>query len=138
VQNVRLINAALLILFWRDTCAGSPHDQRIADTTPSPLPAGSPLLQDLGLLALTLPQVAVIMPTKTPRGRALTRTQNAAKRRSARRRVRIEHVHSRVKRCRMVPETTRLRKAGVRGLLMAVCWALHNFRVRCTPWHPMV
>jgi hypothetical protein len=31
-----------------------------------------------------------------------------------------------------------LRKAGVRDLLMEVCCALHNFRVRLTPWQPMV
>jgi hypothetical protein len=94
------------------------------------LPAGSQLLQDLGFLACTLPQVAVIMPTKTPRGRALTRTQNAAKRRIARRRGRLEHVNSRVQRGRMVYETNRLRKAGVRALLMEVCGARHTFRVR--------
>jgi hypothetical protein len=56
----------------------------------------------------------------------------------ARRRVRIEHVNRSVKRCRMVHETNRLRKAGVRDLVMEVCCALHNFRVRLTPWQPMV
>jgi DDE superfamily endonuclease len=85
-----------------------------------------------------LPQVEVLMPTKTPRGRALTRAQKAANRRIARRRVRIAHVNSRVKRCRMVHETNRLRKAGVRDLVMDVCCALHHFRVRLTPWQPMV
>ena len=97
---------------------------------PYPLPAGSRLLQDLGFLAFTLPQVEVIMPTKKPRGRALTRAQKAANRRIARRRVRIEHVNSSVKRCRIVHDTSRLRKAGVRDLVMEVCCALHNFRVR--------
>jgi hypothetical protein len=138
VKNTLLINAALMILFLRDTDAGSTHDQRIAEATPDPLPAGSRLLQDLGFLALTLPQVEVIMPTKKPRRRKLTQAQKAANRRIARRRVRIEHVNSRVKRCRMVHETNRLRKAGVRDLVMEVCCALHNFRVRLTPWQPMV
>jgi hypothetical protein len=55
------------------------------------LPAGRRSLQDLGFLAFTLPQVKVIMPTKKPRGRALTRAQKAANWRIARRRVRIEH-----------------------------------------------
>ena len=138
VKNVLLINAALIILFLSDTYAGSIHDQRIADAAPYPLPAGSRWLQDLGFLAFALPQVEVIMPPKKPRGRALTRAQKAANRRVARRRVRIEHVNSRVKRCRMVHETHRLRKAGVRDLVMEVCCALHNFRVRLTPWQPMV
>jgi hypothetical protein len=78
------------------------------------------------------------MPTRQPRGRALTRRQKAANRRIVRRRVRIEHVNSRVKRCRMVHDTCRLRKAGVRDLIMEVCGALHNFRVRLTPWPLMV
>jgi hypothetical protein len=138
VKNVLLINAALMILFLSDTHAGSPHDKRIAEATPYSLPAGSRLLQDLGFLAFTLPQVEVLMPTKQPRSRALTRAQKAANRRIARRRVRIEHVNSRVKRCRMVHETNRLRKVGVRDVVMEVCCALHHVRVRLTPWQPMV
>jgi DDE superfamily endonuclease len=110
----------------------------LRDTTLYPLPAGRRLLQDLGFLAFALDQVEIIMPTRKPCGRALTRSQKAANRRIARRRVRIEHINSRVKRCRMVHDTCRLRKAGVRDLIMEVCCALHNFRVRLTPWQPMV
>ncbi len=110
----------------------------MADATPYPLPPGSRLLQDLGFLAFTLDQVEIIMPTRKPRGRALTRVQKTANRRIARRRVRLEHVNSSVKRCRIVHDTSRLRKAGVRDGIMEVCCALHNFRVRLTPWQPMV
>jgi hypothetical protein len=138
VKNVLLVNAALTILFLSETYAGSTHDKRIAEATPYPLPAGSRLLQDLGFLAFTLDQVEVIMPTRKPRGRGLTRAPTAMNRRIARRRVRIEHVNSSVKRCRIVHDTSRLRKAGVHDLLMEVCCALHNFRVRLTPWQPMV
>jgi hypothetical protein len=116
VKKVLLSDAALMILFLSDTYAGSTHDKRMADATPSPLPPGSQWLQDLGFLAFTLDHVEIIMPTKKPRGRALTRAQKAANRRMARRRVRIEHVNSRVKRCRIVHDTSRLRKAGVRPL----------------------
>ena len=138
MKNVLLINAALMMLLLSDTYAGSTHDKRMAEATPYPWPVGSRWLQDLGFLAFTLPQVEMIMPTKKPRGQTLTRAQKAANRRIARRRVRIEHVNSRVKRCRMVHETNRLRKAGVRDLIMEVCCALHNFRVRLTPGQPMV
>jgi hypothetical protein len=127
---VLLINAALMILFLSETYAGRTHDTRIADATPDPLPAGSRWLQDLGFRAFTLDQVEMIMPTKKPRGRALTRAQKAANRRLARRRVRLEHVNSRVKRCRIVHDICRLRKAGVRDRVLEVCGALHNFRVR--------
>ena len=138
MKHVWLIDAALTILFLSATYAGSTHDKRMADATPYPLPAGSRLLQDLGFLAFTLDHVAIIMPTKKPRGRALTRPQKAANRRIARRRVRIEHVNSRVKRCRIVHDISRLRKVGVRDLVMDSCCALHNFRVRLIPWQPMV
>jgi DDE superfamily endonuclease len=138
VKNVRRINAALTILFLRATYAGSTHDKRMAAATPYPVPAGSRLLQDLDFLACMLDHVESIMPTKKPRGRDLTRVQRAANRRIARRRVRIEHVNSRVKRYRIVHDTNRLRKASVRDLVMQVCCALHNLRVRLMPWQPMV
>ena len=54
------------------------------------------------------------------------------------RRLRIEHVNSRVKRCRIVKDRIRLWKEGVRDLVMELCCALHNFRVRLTPWQPMI
>ncbi len=31
-----------------------------------------------------------------------------------------------------------VRKEGIRDLVMELCCALHNFRVRLTPWQPMV
>jgi hypothetical protein len=54
------------------------------------------------------------------------------------RRLRIEHVNSSVKRCRIVKDRIRLWKKGVRDLIMTLCCPLHNFRVRLTPWQPMV
>src|SRR5947209_15484593 len=78
VKNVLLVNALLLILFLSDTYGGRVHDKRIADATPYPLHARSRLLQDLGFLAFTLPQVAILMPTKKPRGEELTREQQRA------------------------------------------------------------
>jgi DDE superfamily endonuclease len=138
VKHVRLSNAALTILLLRETDASSTHEKRIADATPSPVPAGRRLRPDLGFLACTLDQVEIIMPTRKPRGRKLTRAQKAANRRLARRRVRLEPGNSRSKRCRMVHEASRLRKAGVRDRVMEVCCALHHFRVRLNPWQPMV
>jgi hypothetical protein len=138
VKNVQLINAALTILLLRETYAGSTHDKRLADATPSPFPAGSRLLQALGCLAFTLDRGEIIMPTRKPRGRNLTRAQKAAHRRIARRRGRIEHVNSRIKRCRIVHDASGRRKAGVRDRVREVCCALHNFRMRVQPWQPMV
>src|SRR5712691_13348944 len=138
VKNVLLVNALLIILFLSDTYGGRTHDKPIADATPYPLPAGSRLLQDLGFLAFTLPQFAILMPTKKPRGQELTLEQQLANQALHHRRLRIEHVNSSVKRCRMVKDRIRLWKAGVRDLVMDICCALHNFRVRLTPWQPMI
>jgi hypothetical protein len=133
-----LVNALLVILFLSDTYGGRVHDKPIADATPYPLPAGSGLLQDLGFLAFTLPQVEILMPTKKPRGQELPWEEQLANQALHQRRLRIEHVNSSVKRCRVVKDRIRLWKTGIRDLLMELCCALHNFRVRLTPWQPMI
>jgi hypothetical protein len=138
VKNVLLVNALLLILFLSETAGGRLHDKRLAEATPYPLPAGSRLLQDLGFLAFTLPQVEILMPTKKPCGQELPLAQQRANQALHHRRLRIEHVNSSVKRCRIVKDRIRLWKDGVRDLVMELCCALHNFRVRLTPWQPMV
>ena len=95
-------------------------------------------MQDLGFLAFTLPEVVILMPTKKPRGEELTREQERANQALNQRRLRIEHVNSSVKRGRIVKDRIRLWEQGVRDLVMEVCCALHNFRVRLNPWLPMV
>jgi hypothetical protein len=100
-KNVLLVNALLPSLFLSDTYGGRVHEQPMAAATPSPLPAGSRLWQDLGFLAFTLPQVAILMPTKKPRGQELPLEQQQANQALHYRRLRIEPVHSRVKRCRI-------------------------------------
>jgi DDE superfamily endonuclease len=132
------VNALLTILFLSDTYGGHSHDKRIAEATPYPLPAGSRLLQDLGFLAFTLPQGAILMPTKKPRGQELPLEAQQANQALHARRLRIEHVNSSVTRCRIVKDRIRLWKQGVRDLVMELCCALHNFRVRLTPWQPMI
>ena len=78
------------------------------------------------------------MPTEKPRGQALPREQHGANQALHHRRLRIEHVNSSVKRCRIVKDRIRLWKEGVRDLVMDICCALHNFWVRLTPWQPMI
>ena len=138
MKNVLLVNVPLTILFLSDTHGGRTHEKRIAEETPYPLAAGSQLLQDLGFLAFTLPQVEILMPTKKPRGQKLTWEQHVANQALHQRRLRIEHVHSSVKRCRIVKDRIRLWKEGIRDLVMELCCALHNFRVRLTPWQLMI
>jgi hypothetical protein len=75
---------------------------------------------------------------RSPGGGELTLEQDLANQALHQRRLRIEHVNSSVKRCRMVKDRMRLWKQGVRDLVMEICCALHHFRVRLTPWQPMV
>jgi DDE superfamily endonuclease len=138
VKNILLVDAPLTILFLSETYGGRVHDKRIAEATPYPFPAGSRLLQDLGFLAFTLPHVDILMPTKKPRGEELTLEQHLANQALNQRRLRIEHVNSSIKRCRIVKDRIRLWKEGVRDLVMELCCALHNFRVRLHPWLPMI
>src|SRR5262249_5190628 len=101
-------------------------------------PAGSGLLQDLGFLAFTLPEVEILMPTKKPHSGELTLEQQLANQTLHQRRLRIAHVNSSVKRCRIVKDQIRLWKEGIRDLVMALCCALHHFRVRLNPLVPMI
>ena len=133
-----MVNALLIILFLSATHGGRVHDLRIAEATPYPLPAGSQLLQDLGFLAFTLPEVEILMPTKKPRGQELTQEQTRINQALHHRRLWIEYANGSVKRCRIMKDRIRLWKEGVCDLVMELCCALHNFRVRLTPWQPMI
>lgn len=133
-----LVNAPLIILFLSETTGGRVHDKTIVDSTPYPLPAGSRLLQDLGFVAFTLPEVEILMPLKKSRGRELTPEQQRSNQILHYRRLRIEHVNSSVKRCRIVKDRIRLWKRGIRDLVMELCCGLHNFRLRLTPWQHMI
>jgi hypothetical protein len=78
------------------------------------------------------------MRTKKPRGQELTLEQHLANQALSQRRLRIEHGNSSVKRCHIVKDRIRLWKEGVRAVVMEICCALHTFRVRRSPWQPMV
>jgi hypothetical protein len=134
VKQVLLVNALLRILCLSATDGGRTHDKPIGAATPSPVPAGRRLLQELGFLAFTLPEVGSLMPTKKPRGQELTREHQGANQALHQRRRRSEPVNRSVQRCRIVKDRIRLWKQGGRDLVMERCCALHNFRVRLNPW----
>jgi len=85
-----------------------------------------------------LPGVDILMPTRKPAGQELTVEQHVSNEALHQRRLRIEHVNSSVKRCRIVKDRLRLWKQGIRDQVMEVCCALHNLRVRLSPWQPMI
>jgi DDE superfamily endonuclease len=134
VKNVLLADGHCRIHWLSDTYEGSTHDKPIADTMPYPLPEGSELLQDLGFLGFKRDTITVTQPHKKPRGKELTKAQKDENRVIAHRRVRVEHIMSSVKRCRIVKDTVRLWKDTARDMVMAICCGLHNFRLRLNPW----
>ena len=89
-------------------------------------------------MAFTLPDVEILMPMKKPQGQRLTPDQQRVNRSLNERHLRIEHVNSSIKRCRIVKDRLRLWKHGIRDLVMELCCALHNFRARLGPWQQMI
>lgn len=138
MKNLLLIDQTLLIRFLSDTFDGHVHDKRLADANPYPLPPNSWLLQDLGFLGFTLAGVETLTPFKKPRGGSLTQEQKAFNHQLAALRVRIEHVISSVKRCRIVKDICRLHLVGARDAVMEIACSLHNFRLSLFPWQPLI
>src|SRR3954462_11883701 len=131
VKNILLVNALLIILFLSDTVG----------SMTSGLPNRTPYRPGADCC-----RISASWPSRSPRWRSSCRRRNHQARNCHRRskepthsrRLRIEHVNSSVKRCRVVKDRIRLWKQGVRDVVMEICCALHNFRVRLTPWQPMV
>jgi len=78
------------------------------------------------------------MPTKKPRSQQRSVEEQRANQALTQRRLRIEHVNSSVKRCHIVKARIRLWKQGGRDVVMEICYALHNVRVRLNPWFPLI
>ncbi len=135
VKHILLIDARCCIQFLRATYAGKWHDTSLVDAEPYRLPAGSSLYQDRGFQGLTVACVAMEQPTKKPRGGSLTAAQKAENHRIASEKMRIEHMMSSVKRCRIVKDTMRYWQDQIRDLVMAIACGLHNLRLRHRPWN---
>ena len=112
------------------TESGRMHDKKLADEYPLHLPVGSVLRQDLGFLGHHPPGVVVEMPHKKPPKGVLTFSQQLYNQMLSPLRVVIEHVHSGIKRLRMVQDKGRVRGDWFRDTVMVVACELHNLRVR--------
>jgi hypothetical protein len=109
---------------------GRVHDKRLADEYALPLPAGSVLRQDLGLLGHAPAGVGVETLHKKPPKQELTFSQRLDNHLLSPLRVGIEHAHSGIKRLRMAGDTLRLRGEWRRDTVIVVACGLHNLRVR--------
>ena len=102
----------------------------MVDLYPLCLSVGSVLRQDLGFLGHRPPGVLIEMPHKKPPKGELTFSQLLYNQLLSPLRVVIEHVHSGIKRLRMVRDKLRLRGDWFRDTVMVVACGLHNLRVR--------
>ncbi len=105
-----MINEACHVCFLSHTCEGKASDKSMAELAGYTLPSGSCLYQDKGFQGFFLQGITIFQPKKTPRGGG-------------------------VKRYRIVKDTIRLLKDGIRDTVMETCCGLHNFRLQYRPWH---
>jgi DDE superfamily endonuclease len=123
---------------WRALALGlndGEEPKKLADASGYRVPTGSVLAQDTGFPGFRLAGVALLQPTKQPRGGELSYADKVRHRLMSRIRVRIEHAIGGVKRYRMVKDKLRNWKSGCRDLVFETCCGLHNFRLNFRPWH---
>ena len=101
------------------------------------MPKGSSLLQDTGFQGFTIEDVLIIQPKKKPKGKELTQDEKDSNREISSSRVRIEHIISGVKRCRIVKDKCRNWLKGFKDRIMEIACGLHNFRLKFRPWKAM-
>jgi DDE superfamily endonuclease len=130
-----VITESCYVCFLSHTAEGKASDKSLAELADYTLPAGSCLYQDKGFQGFYLQDVTIVQPKKTPHGGELTPPEKAMNRRISSIRIRIEHAIGGVKRYRIVKDTIRLLKDGLRDAVMETCCGLHNFRLQYRPWH---
>ena len=130
MKNNTLCDDTQYLHYLSPTESGRVHDKKVADKYPLHLPAGSVLRQDLGLLGHRPSGVLVEMPHKKPPKGERTFSQLLYNQLLSPLRVVIEHVHSGIKRVRMVKDKLRVRGDWFRDTVMVVACGLHNLRVR--------
>lgn len=129
-----MIAANCQIRFLSATYEGRWHDKSLADEEAYQLPTDSILYQDLGFQGFTVASVQIRQPHKKPRGGALSPDAKTENQRLAQVRIRIEHVISGIKRCRIVKDTLRLWREHIHDSVMETCCGLHNLRLQFRPW----
>lgn len=130
MKNNTLCDDTQYLHYLSPTESGRVHDKKVADEYPLCLPPGSVLRQDLGFLGHRPLGVRVEIPHKKPPKAELTFAQCLYNRMLRALRIVIEHVHSGIKRLRMVGDKLRLRGDWFRDTVMVVACGLHNLRVR--------
>jgi hypothetical protein len=127
----------LCCYFLTPTVEGKRHDKNLADEFSYLLPSDSYLLQDTGFQGFELENIFILQPKKKPRGKELTEKEKLLNKEISKVRVRVEHVMSGIKRCRIVKDRNRNWFKGFRDQIMLIACGLHNLRLKFRPWEKM-
>lgn len=94
-------------------------------------------MQDTGFQGFELENIALLQPKKKTRGKELTDEEKLTNQAISSVRVRIEHVISGLKRCRIVKDKHRNWLKGFKDVVMEIACGLHNLRLKFRPWKSM-
>jgi len=117
------------ILWLSKTYYGSVHDKKICYLQPLKLPLGIFIYQDTGFTGHNPEGATVLMPTKKPKGRELTKEQKQQNKEISSVRIGVEHAIGGVKKYRIVKETFKCRKFDFQHKVMLIACGLHNFTI---------
>lgn len=135
MKNTFVSNESAEVLYLGYTFEGKVHDKKMIEQEELLFPDGAFVWKDLGYQGAIPGNVLCFEPHKKPKNEELTVDQKAENEIIAAIRIVVEHAIGGVKRCRIVKETIRLYDYHLRDTVLAVCTALHNFRVhKRTPY----
>lgn len=117
------------ILWISGTYNGKVHDKKICDLQPLRLPLGISIYQDTGFIGHSPKGVIVLMPTKKPKGKELTKEQKQQNKEISSIRIGVEHAIGGIKKYRIAKEILRCRKFGFQHKVMLIACGLHNFSI---------
>ena len=129
MKNLLLSLADRRIFWLSPSYEGSVSERQILREDLPELAAGSVVRADLGFLGVELPGVMLILPQRKPRAKPLSAEQKIDNQAKASLRITVEHAINGIKIARIVKDRIRLRRDGIKDLLMEICCGLHNFRL---------
>ena len=130
MKNIILTNPETnRVLYLSTTQVGSVHDKKIMDKEELQTTIQAKMGLDLGFEGLEIANVGIVLPKKKPKGKELSELEKHQNTCFARRRIRVEHAISGIKRNRSVQDIYRNIKENTEDLLMTVAIGLHNLRV---------
>lgn len=130
-NNVVVTLGSRHVKYLSGTYEGKKHDKKICDEEQPTFPEGSTLCKDTGFQGYEPAGVNTQQPKKKPRGQELSEEDKQRNSLISKVRVRVEHVISGIKRCRIVKDVFRNTKETFVDLVMEIACGLHNFRTAC-------